>query len=101
MLNFSSYKYKDLQHFMQILTQCETEGVTDIRFVRDRLHKHLYKPQKVRKPVHRMTPEYLCPKCKYPMYPAKGEKPGTFVAIEGKKIMVCGKCRYSEVNKHG
>lgn len=99
MLKLESYNNKHLQHLMQLLNQCENEGVTDIRFIREQLHKHLYRPQKLRRPMHKITPEHLCPECKSPMYPAKGHTADTFVVVDGKQILVCGKCRYSEVSK--
>ncbi len=104
MLNFNAYKHKDMQHFMQILNQCESEGITDIRFVRKQLHSYLYKPQKVRA-MHTVTPKTLktvrnkCPECAGTMYPAKGEKLGLYVTVEGHPVLVCPGCRYSEVEK--
>ncbi len=75
---------------MQLLNQCESEGITDIRFVREALHKHIFKPQKIRL-IKRKNGTPTCPECGSPMYPVT-----TDTSI---KIIGCGKCRYSEVAK--
>jgi ribosomal protein L44E len=41
MLNFSAYKGRDKQNFLSMLNQCEAAGVTDIRFVRQRLQESI------------------------------------------------------------
>ncbi len=100
LMNFNAYKHKDLQHFMQILNQCEAEGITDIRFVREQLHKHLYSPQKIRPVVSKIKNTVnKCPKCDKQMYPAKGNGSEEFVFIDGCRVFVCPSCRYSEVEK--
>ena len=95
-MNFDAYNHKDLQHCFQLLNQCEAEGVTDIRFVREALHKHLYKPQKVRhvrqKKVQQQK-KLTCPSCN-----------GAFLVgpykLDGLLIIRCSKkCGYSEVIK--
>ncbi len=91
MLSLDAYSGRDLQNFMQMLNQCESAGVTDIRFVRESLHKHLYSPQKIRpvRPGKTKTPEYLCPGCGRPMDYVPNNA--------GLKILGCGSCRFSEV----
>ena len=92
MLNFDAYSHKDLQHFVQMLNQCESAGVTDIRFIRQRLHAHLYPPQKIR-PVRRKkaTVRPSCPSC------GRGVLVGPY-AVDGLMIMRCSvKCGYSEI----
>jgi len=99
LMNFNVYKYKDLQHFMQILNQCEAEGITDIRFVREQLHNHLYKPQKVRPVKVKNNKLNTCPECNTQMYPANGNVSGEFVFIDDRRVFVCPSCRYSGVEK--
>ena len=41
MLNFNAYKSKDLQNFLSLLNQFESEGVTDVRFMRQRIENHI------------------------------------------------------------
>jgi hypothetical protein len=43
MLNFSSYTGHELQNFLSMLNQCEANGVTDIRFVREKIYTHIQK----------------------------------------------------------
>jgi hypothetical protein len=105
MLNFNAYNPKDLQHCMQVLNECEAAGVTDIRFVREALHKQLYSSvPRIRKlDTKKSTIDnrrgYRCPECTTIMHPAKGMEPGTYTTVDGKLVMVCPKCRYSEVVK--
>jgi len=40
-MNFMAYKLSETQNMLQMLNQCEAEGVTDVRFVRQRLHDHI------------------------------------------------------------
>lgn len=91
MLDFKVYNRRDLQHFMQMLNQCEIEGVIDIRFVRAALHKHLFIAQKIRPVTNRkhLPPERFCPYCKNPM--------GNPIVVDGLRVVGCKKCRYSEV----
>lgn len=91
---FEAYSSKDLQHFLQMMNQCEAIGITDIRFVRQKIYNHLYKPQKVR-PVKasRMNQfkQTLCPSCK------SGMLIGSY-NIDGLNIKRCSKkCGYSKV----
>lgn len=92
-MNFNAYNNKDLQHCVQLLTQCEANGITDVRFIREKLHRHIYKIQSD-KPIRgkrRIAKKVICPECGGSMRPiANGD---------GLNILGCGKCRYSEVVK--
>lgn len=96
-LNFNVYKGRELQHFLAMLNQCETAGVTDIRFIRERLQNHInttFNTGRVRrfgKPASMGTSQFkTCPSC---------EK-GLLMPVinrEGLNIVGCKRCRHSEV----
>ncbi len=96
MINFRAYKAKDLQNFISFLNQSESEGVTDIRFVRERLQNHInsnYKATRLSKrragKVQKIE-SVTCPECGQSlMVPVLNN--------EGLKILGCKKCRYSEI----
>lgn len=41
MLSLEAYKLRDVQQFISLLNQFEAEGVSDVRFVRERLSRNL------------------------------------------------------------
>ena len=41
MLKLDVYRISDLQNFMSLLNQFETNGVTDVRFIRQRVQNYL------------------------------------------------------------
>lgn len=99
-MNFNAYTKKDLQHIAQFLQQCENDNITDLATVRGELFLYLYPPQEIKPAKNKanLPPEFICPECGAPMYPAKKER-GELILVDGKMILVCGKCRYSEVIK--
>ena len=91
MLTFDNYSHRDLQHLMQLLNQLEAAGITDSRFVRKRLHDHLYRPQKIRPLRKKNTVHKQCASC------GSGLMVGPYV-VDNLKIVRCSlKCGYSEV----
>jgi Zn ribbon nucleic-acid-binding protein len=96
MLNLSVYKNKDLQNFIAIINQCEGKGVTEIRFVREKIQNHLDKEFmeliKDSKKIKKIKSKEICPSC----------KKGSFDRIyneEGLNLFGCKKCRYSEIRE--
>lgn len=96
MLNLNAYTNKELQHFLAMLNQSESRGVTDIRFVREKIQRHIesqYREQKIKvlrvKKVRKIE-SITCPSCGQAlMVPVLNN--------EGLNIIGCKKCRYSEV----
>ena len=101
-MNFDAYSTAYLQNMMQMCTQFEGEGVTDVRFIRQHLadairgRAHLHKKlsfaysKKRRKLGSKViVANKLCPLCGIHMVPV--------VNPEGLNIVGCKKCRYSEV----
>jgi predicted RNA-binding Zn-ribbon protein involved in translation (DUF1610 family) len=100
MLNFDAYNGKELQHFMSMLNQCESNGILDIRFVRERLQKHIdirfrenrkYKVKKIEQSAitneNKQVIESNCPEC--------GDSGWRLVKREGVSYYACPKCRLS------
>ena len=97
--NLDVYNLRTKQNFMSLLNQFEAEGITDIRFVRERVQRHIetagvgtpgvYKrTRKVRVPVIRCSEDG----CNAIMRRAViGETDGDL------KIFVCPECRFSKV----
>jgi len=96
MLNLKVYKNRELQNLIAVINQCETKGVTDIRFVREKIQNHLdieFREliQQDRK-IKKVKTKELCPSC--------GK--GSFDKIyneENLNLFGCKKCRYSEIRK--
>ena len=95
-MKFEAYSGRDLQNFLSMLNQCESSGVTDIRFVRERLQNHINKsfaerrtPERVK--ANRAANMKLCQSCN------QGVLIGPY-SVDGLKIVRCSKkCGYSEV----
>lgn len=101
MLDFISFKNRDIQNCIQLLNIFEADGVTDIRFVREQLQNHIneqfktatnikIKQNKHTRNLKRNTPR--CPSC------------GSFnwqigKRIGGVKYNGCPDCYYSEMVK--
>ena len=99
MLNFKSYNGKELQNFLAMLNQCETEGVTEIRFVREKIFEYIHTTFRTTKiasikenPRVKKIPKNLCPSC------GKGRL-NVIRNEDGLNIVGCYKCRYSEIVK--
>jgi len=96
MLNLDVWKKGDLQHFVQMLNQCESAGMTDIRAIRTQLHNKLYQPRKVRAEKRKKrTAEHVCSECNIVLRSTKDCK--AWPIIKGMEILVCPKCSYSKV----
>jgi len=103
MLNLKAYTGKELQNFLAMLNQCETEGVADIRFVRQRINEYIN--TELLKSRVKNRKEY--PELRYKVKKiVKGNCPACYSGVlrpvsndEGLKIMGCPKCRYSEIVK--
>lgn len=107
MLNLKVYNGRQLQTFLALLNQCEAEGVTDIRFVRQRIsefiandlrkekvqyNKRISRKQQrqLKKPIINTSGPWVCPSCHVGrLTPVKNDL--------GLHIMGCAKCRYSEI----
>jgi len=97
-MNLSAYNLKDIQSFIALLNQFEAEGISDVRFVRERLSRSLTKRVgtvgrvKKRRTVQPPVPALPdCPSCKV------GRIVGPW-SIDGLKIVRCSlKCGYSRV----
>ncbi len=99
MLNLDVYSGRDLQQFLSMLNQCEDVGVTDIRFIREKIQNHILKGLlghkiKVNAVKRNARKENLvCPSC--------GKK--TFkptINSDGLTIFGCSECRYSSIMNH-
>jgi len=56
MLNFNAHSGREIQSFIALITQCEAEGVTDVRFIRERLQNHIRTTRRrTRKPVRQVA----------------------------------------------
>lgn len=95
MIDLSAFKGRDIQLCLHLLNLVEAEGVTDIRFVRQRLQvaiEQSLRPVAVvqKKRYRAIGPVKKCPVCGMRMGPVNtgGEKI---------KILGCRNCRYSEV----
>lgn len=98
MLNFNVYTNKELQHFLAMLNRCEAGGVSDIRFVRQKIQAHIegqYRDQSVRSRRYQKVKKIeskACPSCGQALLiPVMNQ--------EGLNILGCKKCRYSEIAK--
>lgn len=111
MLKFSAYTGRDIQNFFSMLNQCEIEGVTDIRYVRERIQNYINRQYKVtrvsKRKVIKENKELLGkkpsvsrkPTSQYEVCPACGNKTLRLLTpLEGLVRKGC-KCQYSEVIK--
>lgn len=102
MLKISAFKLGTIQDCMHILNECELEGITDIRFVRQRLADHIHdvgieSVKSMRKgKVRRQTKTIPCPECGSPISQAVDEN-GEKILVDGLPILACKKCRWSAV----
>jgi len=99
MVDFSAYNGNFVQMFMSALNQCESAGITDIRFVRQQMQwsmngrfraaevKKLAARREVRKAIRAYTPR-TCPEC--------GRQMKNPVSMGGMILVGCP-CGYSEV----
>ena len=96
MLKLDAYSNKELQHFLAMLNQCETAAISDVRFVRQQIQRHIenqYREQKIRArqagPIKKIKSK-TCPSCGQSLLiPVQNR--------EGLNILGCKKCRYSEI----
>lgn len=104
MLNFDAFSLGDIQNCLHLLNECEAEGITDIRFVRQRLASHTNIKLRERKtgnlnrsktggePAGGMPPEQrllgVCPECE--------ARQVTHTVVEGEVVATCRKCRWSQ-----
>lgn len=88
-----AYNLKDIQSLIHILTECEVEGITDVRFVRVRLEERVRQKVMKKRQKNTQPPEeqhyHECPEC--------GKTAAEKLEIEGLHLLVCKACRYSEV----
>ena len=100
MLNLDVYNLSMKQNFMALLNQFESEGITDIRFVRQRVQRHIDTasniPTAVKRVRVRVTPSVVVrcpdPKCNAILIPVN-------TGGEDIKILACPSCRFSKVIK--
>lgn len=93
MLNFNAHKIRDLQNYLTMLNQCESEGVTDIRFVRERLQNHINEKFKERRVDKKglKAERKMCKSC------GNGVLVGPY-KVDGNLLFRCTKkCGYSEL----
>ncbi len=93
MIKFDAYSGKDLQQFMSMLNQCETNGVTEIRFVRQKIHEFITSgaiAQRITFRKEKKLSREKCPECGNGyLNPIQNE--------EKLNIVGCSKCRYSKI----
>jgi len=100
LMNLDGFKLKDVQTFLQLCQIAEAEGITDLRFVRQQLQRHIDRQfvvaiaTKVKgKRTGNMPPEIkaeLCPSCgRKSLVPA--------APLEGLQRVGCKPCGYSAV----
>lgn len=98
MLNFKAYKLGELQNFLSMLNQCETRGVVDIRFVREKLHNFIAESHKENRIFHRKMDKKYGDGGRMPKCPSCGKRRLQDIKnTEGLLILGCSKCRYSEI----
>lgn len=97
MLKYTIYNGSQLQTFKSMLDQFESEGITDVRFMRQRIQEELDKRFKVGRAEARKVrkePVILCPSCK------KGVKMGKYKIEEIDdtliNVLLCKSCGYSK-----
>jgi len=96
MLSLESFGMSDLQNLVQLLNELEDEGVTDIRFVRQRVANHIdakalafraeSRSRRQRRPVYSKMD--ICPSC--------GARQVAHTQAAGEVVMTCRKCRWSK-----
>ena len=100
MLNLDKYTGKELQNFISLINQLETESIIEIRYVREKIENYLYKnlyqkkvqESKERNHYKKIKKEFKCPSCE------KGFL-NPVMNNEGLNIFGCPLCRYSEVRE--
>jgi len=89
-----AYNGRDLQMFISMLTQCESDGVTDIRFIRQRLEDDLRqrfgKTRIVVSNAKRTKNVAKCPECGSTKFRPSQDTDGVFYTL-------CKDCQYSEL----
>ena len=101
-LKLDVYSGNVLQSFVSVLTQCESEGLTDIVAIRDKINANLHsrmtevftfqdsKSRRLsRHPVNALD---KCPEC------SKGRL-SPVINSDGLDIIGCNICRYSEIRE--
>lgn len=93
MLKLSAFKLGTIQDCMHILNECEAEGITDIRFVRQRLAEYIHTDgltaninMRRESKQHRKVKISPCPECGSPL---------NTIAVDGLAIVACKNCRWS------
>lgn len=99
MLNLDVYNLRTKQNFMAMLTQFESEGITDVRFIRQRVQNHIEKSSAGSGPIQRVK---RVRKTRIPIVRCPEPDCGTVMRFantgdEDIKVLVCPKCRFSKV----
>lgn len=93
-MNFEAYTGKDLQNFLSMLNQCEKTGVTDIRFVREKLQGHIDNQALKWRAIIRSDKKIsekiakTCPECGSPRWVKDADETGVI-------FLECKSCRFS------
>jgi len=99
MLHLEVYPLKTVHHCLTIMNQMEAEGITDIRFIREKLFNEVHsRSQNDRLQIIKAKKDYKkksknwrqCPSC------GKGFLSPVMTG-EDLKVWGCPKCRYSEL----
>jgi len=96
MLKINAFSIASIQTCLHLLNECERAGVTDIRFVRERLATHIADQtvQIKRESIQgRKRMEAAAPKC--PDCGARLRK----IEADGEKILACPRCRWSKIDE--
>jgi len=101
-MNLNAFELRDIYLFMTISTLFETEGITDIRFIRQRLQNHIdqymaemRKASMMAKNENKISVQNKinaltkCPSCENGFLVKK--------IVEGLHYEACPRCRYSRI----
>ena len=97
MIRLNTFTLSTIQNFLQLMNEFEQNGVTDVRFVRERLEDHIRanmmdrrksKTAAGRKVKLYSKSQVRCPECGNPLQS---------LAVDSEKILACPRCRWSKM----
>lgn len=99
MINLESFGLGKVQDFISLLEEFANNGITDNDMIRKELVGYVSSNKEnmlnTVSPVNSRSK--TCKYCKTTMVPAKESCGGSAITIDGKSVIVCKKCSYSEV----
>ena len=98
-INLKAHSNGKLQDFKSLLNQFEAEGISDIRFIRQRIENHLtgefremrqMAPRKNRPKRESVKVSPVCPQCGSQRWRPNQD-------VDGEMYVLCKDCQYSEL----